>query len=150
MILRGKFGQVTEPLIYYRLHKGQSTKTHLDRVKRMQWFDPTRRSRIALPTCIILREYFSLIQRAPLTFQRRFRCYLHIFPWMWKFRFWLYDDFASLFHAELIPLFRKYLPWTRPLWHLVNAVQLRLRDRISQLYHPRRGMGGWEVRQPPD
>jgi glycosyltransferase involved in cell wall biosynthesis len=150
MILRGKFGQLPAPLIYYRLHKGQSTKTHLDRVKRMQWFDPTRKRRIVSPTCIIVREYFSLIRRAPLGMAERLRCYLHMLPWIWKFRFWFYDDAASLFYLELIPLFRRYFPWTRPLWHRLNNIQLRLRDRLSKVYQPRRQMGGWEIRQPRD
>jgi glycosyltransferase involved in cell wall biosynthesis len=150
MILRGKFCQVPEPQIYYRLHKGQSTKTHLDRVKRMQWFDPKYRGRTVLPTCILVKEYFSLIDRAPVTFSKRLRCFLHMFPWMWKFRFWLYDDLASLFHLEVVPLFRRHIPWTRPLWHRINSFQLRLRDRIARVYRPRRHLSGWDVRRPPE
>jgi glycosyltransferase involved in cell wall biosynthesis len=150
MILRGKFLQVPELQIYYRLHKGQSTRTHLDRMKRMQWFDPKYQGRTVLPTCILLREYFSLIQRAPVPFFERLRCVLHMFPWIWKFRFWLYDDMESVFHFEVVPLFRRHIPWTRPIWHRINSFQLRLRDRLASVYRPRRRLGGWDVRRPPE
>jgi glycosyltransferase involved in cell wall biosynthesis len=149
MILRGKFGRVPEPLIYYRLHAGQSTKVYKDRVQRMKWFNPAHRGLVIFPSCILLREYLSLIRRAPLPFSELLRCYLHMIPWMWRFRFWLYDDLGSLFYLTLVPLFKRYLPWTRPIWHRINALRFWLHHQAAKVYHPRRPMG-WEVRQPPD
>lgn len=149
MILRGQFGAAPEPLIYYRLHSGQSTKAYKDRVERMWWFDTSHRRRIVLPSSILLREYLSLIHRAPVPFSARLRCYLHMVPWMWKFRFWLYDDLASFFFLWLIPFFKRHLPWTRQPWHRLNSMQLWLRDQIATVYRPKRPRG-WEIRQPPE
>ena len=149
MILRGKFGRLSEPLIYYRLHAGQSTKAYKSRVQRMKWFNTAHRGLFVLPSCIVVREYLSLIGRAPLPYSERLRCYLHMVPWMWRFRFWLYDDLSSHFYLAVVPLFKRYVPWTRPLWHRINAIRRRLLDQVAKIFRPKRPMG-WEVRRPPD
>jgi glycosyltransferase involved in cell wall biosynthesis len=149
MILRGKFGRLSEPLIYYRLHAGQSTKAYKNRVQRMKWFNTAHRGLFVLPSCIVVREYLSLIGRAPLPSSERLRCYLYMVPWMWRFRFWLYDDLSSHFYLAIVPLFKRYLPWTRPLWHRVNAIRRWLLDQVAKIFRPKRPMG-WEVRRPPD
>ena len=148
MILRGKFGALPEPLIYYRLHGGQSTSTYRDRVQRMHWFDTGHQGLLVLPSCILLREYLSLIRRAPLSFLERLRCNLYMVPWMWKFRFWLYDDLASFFYLRVIPFFRRHLPWTRRIWHRTNAIRVWLRRKIAKVYYPTRP-GGWGIKRPP-
>jgi len=138
MLLRGQFGEIPEPLFYYRLHKGQSTSIYSDRLQRMQWFDPGRRGHLLLPSFVLFRAYLSAIYRSPLSWLEKLRCYSSMLLWTWKFRFWLYDDLASVFYLGLIPFLKHHMGWTRPIWHRINPVLLWTSDQIAKVYRPKR------------
>jgi glycosyltransferase involved in cell wall biosynthesis len=121
--LRGKFYEIREVLFFYRLHPQKSTEAYRSRLQRMAWFDPTAAGRLTIPFLRQFREYLSLIRKAPLPARERLLCYLHTFGWAWAFRHWLREDLHEVvFLRTLVPFFKKYAAWTRPMWHALKRI----------------------------
>jgi glycosyltransferase involved in cell wall biosynthesis len=131
LILHGKFFQIPEPLFYYRIHATQSTKAYPSRSDRMVWFKSSARVRFALPFLSLLTGYVALVWRSPLSMRQKVRCYSVLGEWAWLFRDWFKEDLRIIRVSEtrstLVPLFQKYAPWTRPVWHKMKVARQTLR-----------------------
>jgi glycosyltransferase involved in cell wall biosynthesis len=142
LILHGKFLQIPEPLFYYRIHATQSTKAYPSRSDRMVWFKSSARVRFALPFLHLLTGYVALVGRSPLSMRQKVRCYSVLGEWAWFFRDWFKEDLRVIRVSEtentLVPFFRKYAPWTRPVWHRMKVARRTLRRPESSRARRRR------------
>ncbi len=125
LALRGMFYQIPEPLFRYRLHTEKSTEAYRSRWQRMAWFDPAAAGQRSIPFVRQFREYLLLIYRAHLPLIERVHCYISTLDWAWTFRRWLQEDLHEvIFLGTLVPLLKKYAPWTRPMWHAVKKIRV--------------------------
>jgi glycosyltransferase involved in cell wall biosynthesis len=123
LVLRGRFYEIPEPLLYYRLHPHKSTEAVNNRVERMVWFDTAAAGRMCIPFWRQFREYLSLIHRAPLPWSERLRCTVHTAGWGWARRRWLKADIEdAVFTRTIVPFLKRHAPWTRPIWHVVTRL----------------------------
>jgi glycosyltransferase involved in cell wall biosynthesis len=129
LALHGRFHEVPEPLFFYRIHQAQSTSAYPTRSGRMAWFDPAAGGRISFPFLKLYAAYFSLISHSSLPWRERVRCQVCLVGWFWSFRNWLLEDLRAarsvVFRGRLAPWFKKYAPWTRPVWHWMKGMQDR-------------------------
>jgi hypothetical protein len=123
LILQGRFREVPEPLFFYRIHPAQSTATHRNRTDRMAWFKPSARARCSLPFLRLFAGHMSAVRRSPLAGREKVRCYRSLVGWFWYFREWLVEDFRALLSRCLAPWFKRYAPWTRPLWRAIKSLE---------------------------
>jgi glycosyltransferase involved in cell wall biosynthesis len=84
--LYGPFFQVPEVLYFRRDHPDRAERARPTKRARAANFDPQRANRLRNPVIRLLVEYVwgyvGAIQRAPLSFIDRFRCYGHLFRWI--------------------------------------------------------------------
>jgi glycosyltransferase involved in cell wall biosynthesis len=137
LILQGRFREVPEPLFFYRIHPAQSTATYRNRTDRMAWFKPSARARCSLPFLRLFAGHMSAVRRSPLAGREKVRCYRSLVGWFWYFRDWLVEDFRALLSRCLAPWFKRYAPWTRPLWRAIKSLESASararRERRAQL-----------------
>lgn len=123
LALRGKFHEIPEPLLRYRLHTEKSTEAYRSRWQRMAWFDPAAAGRRSIPFVRQFREYLLLIARAPVPLTERAECYFYTLEWAWRFRRWLREDVHEVvFLGMFVPFLKRHAPWTRPMWHAVKRM----------------------------
>jgi hypothetical protein len=84
--LLGRFHKIPEPLVCYRHHPQQSIR--LDRHGRMAWADPAHDSQLTLPTWRLFFELVGCLQRVPLSWGERMRCYFTLLQWPFWYRNW--------------------------------------------------------------
>lgn len=129
LILYGKFREIPEPLFFYRVHSAQSTGAYRCRSERMLWFDPSARVLFSFPFLRLLCGYFSLLWRSPLGWRQKVRCYGAMVGWFWYFRRWLAEDIRGsrtyITSNWCVPFFRRYAPWSRPVWHWMKRMRNR-------------------------
>jgi glycosyltransferase involved in cell wall biosynthesis len=128
LILHGQFYQIPEPLFFYRIHPGQSTRSYPSRSALMAWFNPSA-SRFSLPFLRLFRGYLSLVWRSPVPWRIRLRCYSSLAGWFWFFRDWLTEDLrlvrSSLTDECLAPWFKQHAPWTGRVWRCMKEAKKR-------------------------
>jgi glycosyltransferase involved in cell wall biosynthesis len=141
LILHGQFYQIPEPLFFYRIHPGQSTRSYPNRSALMTWFNPSA-SRFSLPFLRLFRGYLSLVWRSPVPRRVKLRCYSSMAGWFWFFRDWLTEDLrlvrSFLTDECLAPWFKQHAPWTGPVWHWIKDVKKRLARPESAAARARR------------
>jgi glycosyltransferase involved in cell wall biosynthesis len=78
--LYGPFCQIEEPLFYKRFHEGN---VYMDWRTRMAWFDNAFQGRIVFPFWMQFFDYFVTVNRVPLNWYDKIRCYAYILgPWL--------------------------------------------------------------------
>jgi glycosyltransferase involved in cell wall biosynthesis len=77
--LYGKFHEIPEPLFYKRYHPGNE---YIDWRARMAWFNPTLKGKIVFPNWVQFFDYLVTINRAPLSWPEKARCYAVMFRWL--------------------------------------------------------------------
>ncbi len=87
--LLGKFVEIPEYLFYSRDHSERSIRTFRSRQQRVIWVDSDNEGKKILPHWVILREYISLINRAPLRIFEKVICYLLLIRWLGLDNNWL-------------------------------------------------------------
>lgn len=83
--LYGRFHKVSEPLFYKRYHPEMSTNIYSDTIDRMAWFNPSDDEKIhdyLQHDLVRFRHYLRITSHAPLAFNERIHCYLHIANWI--------------------------------------------------------------------
>ncbi|MFN8487868.1 MAG: glycosyltransferase [Caldilineaceae bacterium] len=85
LALRGRFYEIPERLYLYRLHEQQSNRNEL-KVQRARsvWFDSALAGKIVLPKWRYCSACLAVIQRTPLSFVERLRCYRQVGRWLLK------------------------------------------------------------------
>ena len=80
--LYGRFYQIQEPLFCKRYHLGN---IYLDYRSRMEWYKPDLTTNVVFPNWLEFHDYFSVIQRAPLSLPDKLQCYVYILgPWLFS------------------------------------------------------------------
>ena len=129
LILYGQFREIPEPLFFYRVHSAQSTGMYQCRSDRMLWFDTSARVLFSFPFLRLFRGYISLLSRSPLAWREKVRCYGAMAGWLWYFKHWLAEDIRGsrtyITSNWCVPFFRRYAPWSRPLWHWMKRMRNR-------------------------
>lgn len=150
LILHGRFLEIPEPLFFYRIHPGQSTRVYPSRLDRMAWFKPSAGAVFSLPFLRLFAGHMSLVRRSPLAWREKVRCYWSLVGWFWYFRDWLVEDFRDLLYRRLLPWFKRHAPWTRPLWQALTSLTDRLRRPESATARARRArraqLEEWELK----
>lgn len=99
--LLGRFYEIPEVLFYPRLHPNQSMKVYTNYRAYADWFDPSMRGRIILPTWTILSEHISTIMKGRINILEKFLGLLSIGRWMIKQRRPLFFDLVNAFKQIL-------------------------------------------------
>jgi glycosyltransferase involved in cell wall biosynthesis len=86
LALRGRLREIGEPLFLSRSHADHSMAMVLDYHAYAAWFDPKNAGRLVFPCWRILREYLRAVNRAPIGFAQRRRCYRVIAGWCLEWR----------------------------------------------------------------
>lgn len=86
LALRGRLREIPEPLFLSRTHAEHSMAMVLDYHAYAAWFDPKNAGRLVFPCWRILREYLRAVNRAPIGFAQRPRCYRVIWAWCIEWR----------------------------------------------------------------
>lgn len=81
MALLGRFHEIPEGLLFYRLHAGQSINLGHDPVAYSVWFDPANEGRILFPHWRYFAEYWKALREADLSLRARARCYVELTRW---------------------------------------------------------------------
>ena len=111
--LYGKFIELPDHLFFHRKHAQQMTQQFPSRQERMARLNPDRRFRMVFPHFRQFREYILAIQRSPLGWRERLRCYFQMLRWLrnnaprlaWDLRY---------FVAQMLQPFRlRYRQWRR-------------------------------------
>jgi len=85
LALRGRFYEILDRLYLYRLHEQQSNRKELTVQRaRTVWFDSALAGKIVLPKWRYCFACLAVIQRSPLSFIERVRCYGHVGRWLSK------------------------------------------------------------------
>jgi glycosyltransferase involved in cell wall biosynthesis len=71
LALRGRFLELPVPLFYKRFH---AKNAYIDWNARMAWYNPTEKTRIALPLWLAFRGLLSGVFRAPISTTEKLRC----------------------------------------------------------------------------
>lgn len=79
LALYGQFYEIPVPLFYKRYH---ARNMYLDMRARMVWFDPSLKGKIVLPYWMQFFDYLGTIQRVPLSWQEKVKCYINLLPWL--------------------------------------------------------------------
>ncbi len=93
--LRGRYHEVPEFLFVSRRHNSQSVWTmptrvsvkrfrltsHYGTLPSIEWWDPSKRKKIAFPEWFVMREYYRSIRQSPLSFKQRMRGYSLLGEW---------------------------------------------------------------------
>jgi glycosyltransferase involved in cell wall biosynthesis len=96
MSLLGRFYEVPEHYFISRHHSGQSTKTLPLRVRQPrfrltnrygvlpspEWWNPAKTRALTFPEFRTLLEYFLSVYYAPLSIEKKLRCYSMLLPWI--------------------------------------------------------------------
>lgn len=105
LALLGRFEEIPDFLFYYRLHPQQSVWTLSWNPQAYTfWYAPARKGQIVFPQWRLLREYSLAIAEAPISWNQRLHCYLHMGRWLqqnWKI---LIDDLIFVAKQVLRPL----------------------------------------------
>jgi glycosyltransferase involved in cell wall biosynthesis len=77
--LYGCFFEIQEPLFYKRYHP---KNIYVDMRARMAWFDPALRGKIVFPFWMQFFDYLTVINRVPLAWSEKARCYTFMLRWL--------------------------------------------------------------------
>lgn len=111
--LYGKFHELPDHLFFHRKHAQQITQQFPSRQERMARLNPDRRLLIVFPHFRQFREYILAIQRSPLGWKDRFRCYFQMLRWLRSNAPRLMRD-LRYFVAQILQPFRlRYRQWRR-------------------------------------
>jgi glycosyltransferase involved in cell wall biosynthesis len=80
--LHCKFYEIQEVLFYIRLHPDISTLRFPGRVAATVWFDPSREGKLAFPNWRAMERYTKIVNRTPMKYNDKVRCYLIIGKWI--------------------------------------------------------------------
>jgi len=81
MALRGRFVQLTDPLVEMREHGNRYTRRQVSATQRLAWHDASLKGRITFPTWRLYAEYLKLVRGERLSFGERMRCYGVLSHW---------------------------------------------------------------------
>lgn len=84
LALHGQFHEVPQNLFSYRHHAEQSWVINPGRRSLEGWYDPKRARKITFPKWRLLKEHLQSIQRVPLAWNQRARCYAFMIRWIQK------------------------------------------------------------------
>jgi glycosyltransferase involved in cell wall biosynthesis len=76
--IRGRIYEIPEVMFLRREHPETSTRKYVTNQERMVWFDPKLNGRLYSPLWLKFKGYLAAIQRTPLTFPERLRCYSQV------------------------------------------------------------------------
>ncbi|NOZ52738.1 MAG: glycosyltransferase family 2 protein [Gammaproteobacteria bacterium] len=102
LALRGKFYEVEARMFLRRDHESTSLRANPDYAERAQWFDPTKREKIVMPTWRWWREYYAAITRSPIALMQRIACYHETNKWSLFARKELVNDIKKALKTLLI------------------------------------------------
>ncbi len=111
--LYGKFHEIPDRLFYHRKHAQQMTKQFPSRQARMAQLNPDRRFLIVFPHFRQFREYILAIQRSPLGWKDRLRCYFQMLRWLRNNAPRLGRDLRYFVAQMLLPFRLRYRQWRR-------------------------------------
>ena len=107
--LLGMLHEVPENLFLRRDHEQTSLRANPGYADRAAWFDPNKRHKLVFSSWRWLLEYIRAINRAPLSFLTRWRCYRETLNWViWSrrhFRQDLVDALRELLHRSRVGRF---------------------------------------------
>jgi glycosyltransferase involved in cell wall biosynthesis len=118
--LYGKFVELPDHLFFHRKHAQQMTKQFPSRQERMARLNPDRRFRIVFPHFRQFREYILAIQRSPLDWKDRLRCYFQMLRWLRDNGQRLVQDLRYFVVQLLYPFWLKYRQWRSSSTHVQN------------------------------
>jgi glycosyltransferase involved in cell wall biosynthesis len=111
--LWGKFVELPDRLFFHRKHAQQMTKQFPSRQERMARLNPDLRFLIVFPHFRQFREYILAIQRSPLDWKDRLRCYFQMLRWLRDNRPRLVQDLRYFVVQLLHPFWLRYRQWRR-------------------------------------
>lgn len=111
LALYGEFHELPDYLFFHREHAQRVTKQFPGRQERMFRLNPDRHLRLVFPHFRQFREYVAALQRAPLDWRERFRCYFQMLRWIWEHRSRLAADLKYVIARALTPVVRGYKRW---------------------------------------
>ena len=98
--LRGRFHIIPEYLFFRRDHPETGSNIPLD--QRASWFDPTKGLHPSSPYCREIGEYFLSVNRVPLKWFERARCYMTLIRYAWSRRSRLVAEITRSTKAYLL------------------------------------------------
>jgi glycosyltransferase involved in cell wall biosynthesis len=102
--LMGKFEILPEYLFLSRRHPLQSNKVYnvwTDHHAYSRWFSENQPRRLFLPQWEIMRDYFSMINRAEISWRERAYCHLALGRWALRYRKLLWKDWAIIIRNNI-------------------------------------------------
>jgi len=111
--LYGKFIELPDHLFFHRKHAQQMTQQFPSRQERMVRLNPDRRFRMVFPHFRQFREYILAIQRSPLGWRERLRCYFQMLRWLRSNAPRLVRDLRYFVVQMLQPFRLRYRQWRR-------------------------------------
>jgi len=106
LALYGKYYQIPDDLFFHHDHAQRVTRQFPSRQQRMFKLHAERPPRFVLPHFRQFWEYLASIQRAPLPWGERLRCYLHMLGWIRDNSPRLWSDLRFIAWQLLQPLRR--------------------------------------------
>lgn len=94
LALHGRFCELPEELLLHREHVYRSVHTNPSRRSLMEFQDPLNARGIVFPAWRVLRDYLASIWRAPLEWNARLACGVHMLRWVKYHRGELFEDIA--------------------------------------------------------
>src|SRR6266849_7140404 len=94
LALHGRFYELPEELLLHREHVYRSVYTNPSRRSLMEFQDPLNARGIVFPAWRVLRDYLASIWRAPLEWNARLACGVHMLRWVKYHRGELFEDIA--------------------------------------------------------
>jgi glycosyltransferase involved in cell wall biosynthesis len=82
LTLYGRFYEIQENLLFIRLHPEVCTVAFPDRVGRTVWFDTRKKNKLVFPHWRAVSSYIRSINKAPLNYYNKFKCYCIIGKWI--------------------------------------------------------------------
>ena len=109
--LYGRFVELPEHLFFHRRHAQQVTRQFPTRQERMSQLNPDRRLLMVFPHFRQFREYIMALQRAPLSWRDRLRCYFQMLRWIYDNAPRLVMDLKCFVVQLLRPFRLRYRQW---------------------------------------
>jgi hypothetical protein len=105
LALHGKFGEVSQPLFFHRIHAESSVRRFPVFRKRAVWFNPDLRGRLVLSAWRQFLQMLGAILRAPIGNAARLACYWQAIRWFkWRWRWMLSELLMELWDFLRRPL----------------------------------------------
>ncbi|WP_218081282.1 glycosyltransferase family 2 protein [Anthocerotibacter panamensis] len=83
LVLRGKFQEIPEYLLFRREHPESSNQAHRQYQDLIRWYDPSNHDRGSMVRWRWLSEYLSSVSRVHLSWPDKLRCYEQVVRWSW-------------------------------------------------------------------